>query len=194
MNSHKGKVFSQSDVITHTIDDKIIEIKYSRSDFEEIYYRNGDDKTFLNSHLKNERNTFIVVSFGFILTLIYCLSFNENYSILIFTGLLLCFVFFDWYQKASHWIKWKNDIKLYLDNLDKIRKTKIVLSKYAFSVVQDKKETIEKWTEFKRAEIEDNFISLTSNTTTYLIPKKSMTTEEFEFLSAMFAERINNEL
>jgi hypothetical protein len=91
-------------------------------------------------------------------------------------------------------MKYKMETKLYLDNLDKIRENKIVLSKNAFSLVQDKKETIEKWTEFKRAEIEDNYISVTSNTTTYLIPKKSMTPDEFQFLRTKLAEKIKNEL
>ncbi|MBL7973338.1 MAG: YcxB family protein [Candidatus Kapabacteria bacterium] len=176
------------------MDDKIIELKYCRTDFEEIYYRNGNDKTFLNSHLRKERNTFFVVSSIFVLTLIYIMAINENYGFLILIGVLLCFAFYDWYKKASHWIKWKKETELYLDDLDKIRENYIVLSKNAFSLIQDKKETIEKWTEFKRAEIEEDFISLISNTTTYLIPKKSMTPDEFRLLRKMLAEKIKNEL
>jgi hypothetical protein len=176
------------------MDNIIIELKYNRTDFEEIYYRNGDDKAFLNYHLRTERNTFFVVGFIFLLTLIYTLLINDNHVFIILIGVLLCFALYDWYKKASHWVKWKKEVKLYLDDLDKIRENKIVLSKNAFSLVQDKKETIEKWTEFKRAEIQENFISLTSNTTTYLIPKKSMTPDEFQFLRTMFAERIKNEL
>lgn len=176
------------------MDNKIIELKYSRTDFEEIYFSNGNDKTYLNSQLRKERNTFLVLCSIFILTLIYNLYINENYGLLTLTGAFLCYTFYDWYKKASLWIKYKMEIKLYLDNLDKIGENKIILSKNAFSLVQDKKETIEKWTEFKRAEMEENFISLTSNTTTYLIPQKSMTPEEFEFFRTILAERIKNEL
>ncbi len=181
-------------VIIDSMDNKIIELKYSRTDFEEIYFSNGNDKTFLNSQLRKERNTFFVLCAIFILTLIYNLYVNENYGLLTLTGVFLCYTFYDWYKKASLWIKYKMEIKLYLDNLDKIGENKIILSKNAFSLVQDKKETIEKWTEFKRAEMEENFISLTSNTTTYLIPQKSMTPDEFEFLRTILAERIKNEL
>jgi len=176
------------------MDDKIIELKYNRTDFEEIYFSNGNNKTFLNPQLRNERITFFVICSIFILTLIYNLTINKNYGFLTLTGVFLCFTFYDWYKKASLWMKYKMETKLYLDNLDKIRENKIVLSKNAFSLVQDKKETIEKWTEFKRAEIEDNYISVTSNTTTYLIPKKSMTPDEFQFLRTKLAEKIKNEL
>jgi len=175
------------------MEDKIIEIKYNRTDFEEIYYSNGGDKTFLNPQLRKERNTFFVVCAIFVLTLIYNLFIHEKYSFLTLMGALLCFTFYDWYKKALLWINYKKEIKLYLDNLDKIRENKIILSKNAFSLVQDKKETVEKWTEFKKVEIEENFISLTSNTTTYLIPQKSMTPDEFQFLGTMLAERIKND-
>lgn len=188
------KITKPENVITNSMDNKIIELKYSRTDFEEIYFSNGNDKTFLNSQLRKERNTFFVLCSIFILTLIYNLYINENYGLLTLTGAFLCYTFYDWYKKASLWIKYKMEIKLYLDNLDKIGENKIILSKNAFSLVQDKKETIEKWTEFKRAEMEENFISLTSNTTTYLIPQKSMTRDEFELLRTILAERIKNEL
>lgn len=176
------------------MDNKIIDLKYRRTDFEEIYYRNGGDKTFLNNHLKKQRNTFIIVGIAFVVTLLYILSIRENYGFLVFIGVLVCFAFFDWYQKALPGIKWKREVKNYLDGLDKIGLNQISLTSSAFTLVQDKKETIEKWTEFKRAEIEESFISLLSNTTTYLIPKKSMTPDEFEFLRKIFAEKIKNEL
>lgn len=176
------------------MDNKVIELKYSRTDFEEIYFRNGGDKTFLNHHLKKQRNTFILFASAFVLTLVYVISINENFGFLIFVGVFLCFSFYDWYIKAAPGIKWKREIKIYLDGLDKIQENRLILTENAFSLIQDKKETIEKWTEFKRAEMEENFISLISNTTTYLIPKKSMTGEEFQFLRTLFSEKIKNEL
>lgn len=176
------------------MDNKVIELKYNRTDFEDIYFRNGGDKTFLNHHLKKQRNIFFLFLGMFIVTLIYILSINENFGFLIFVGILLFFSFYDWYIKASPGIKWKKEIKIYHDGLDKIRENRLILTENAFSLIQDKKETIEKWTEFKRAEMEENFISLISNTTTYLIPKKSMTTEEFDFLRTLFSEKIKNEL
>ena len=104
-------------VITDSMDNKIIELKYSRTDFEEIYFSNGNDKTYLNSQLRKERNTFLVLCSIFILTLIYNLYVNENYGLLTLTGAFLCYTFYDWYKKASLWIKYKMEIKLYLDNL-----------------------------------------------------------------------------
>lgn len=171
---------------------EIIKLKYNRKDFQEIYYRNGGDKTFLNHHLKKQRTTFFIIAVIFVLTLVYILSINENFGFLIFVGVLLCFSFYDWYIKASPGIKWKKEVEIYLDGLDQVRENRIILTENAFTLIQDKKETIEKWTEFKRAEIEESFISLISNTTTYLIPKKSMTSEEFQFLKTLFSEKIKS--
>ena len=176
------------------MDEKVIELKYSRVDFEEIYFRNGGDKTFLNRHLKKERNIFIGLSVIFILTLIYTLSIKESFGFLIFIGVMLCLAFYAWFKKASPGVRWKKGIKNHLDDLGKIRESRLILTKNAFSLIQDKSERIEKWTEFKRTELEGNFITLTSNTSTYLIPKKSMTPEEFDFLRTIISEKIKNEL
>jgi hypothetical protein len=172
------------------MDDKVIELQYSRGDLEEIYFRNGGGKTFFNHHLKKQRNTFITIGIVFLAILVYVLSVKKNYGFLVFASILLCFAFFDWYKKASPGITWKRDIKNYLDKVDKIKNNKIILTENSFSLVQDSKEKIEKWTEFKRVEMDDNFISLDSNATGYVIPKKSMTPEEFQFLKTFLSEKL----
>jgi len=181
-------------VIVFFMVNKVINLKYSRTDFEEIYFRNGGNKTFLNHSLKVQRNVFILFAGAFVLMLVYTLTVKENLGFLFFVGIMLCFSFYNWYYKALPLLKWKKEVKIYLDGLDKIKENKLILTENAFSVIQDKKETIEKWTEFKRAEIEEKFISLTSKTTTYLIPKKAMTSEEYEFLRTIFSEKMQNGL
>jgi hypothetical protein len=175
------------------MEEKVIELKYSRKDFEEIYFRNGSEKTFFNKQLMLERNTFLLIGAIFIADLIYLLSTSENFVFLIVIGILFSYSFFNWYKKALPGIKWKREVKNYLNDLDKIKHNKIILTNNAFALVQDQKETIEKWTEFKRVELEENFISLISNSTTYLIPKKSMTSEEFLFFKTMIVSKIKNE-
>jgi hypothetical protein len=99
----------------------------------------------------------------------------------------------DLYKKVAPAIVWKKEITNYLNGLDKIKKNKIIVTPYSFSLIQDGTEIIEKWTEFKRTEINETFIYLVSNNSNYSIPKKSMTTEEFDFLQKFICEKIKLE-
>jgi tetrahydromethanopterin S-methyltransferase subunit G len=88
---------------------------------------------------------------------------------------------------------WKRQIHKYLDDLDKIKENKIIITPSSFSLVQDNRETIEKWTEFKKAEINDTYILLLTSTN-YMIPKNSMTSDEFDSFKKVISEKIKNEL
>lgn len=175
------------------MEDKTIELVYRRADFEEFYYRNGNGKTFFNSKFRQDRIIFVVFCSGFLLTLICIPYTGVDFGFLTLTGVASCIAFYSWYIKASYIIKWKKVVKEYLDTLDKISANKLILTNKTFSLIQDRKETIEKWTEFNKAKIEDDFISLTSNTSSYLIPKKSINHDDFQFLKIMITEKIKND-
>ena len=175
------------------MDEKIIELAYNRKDFEDVYYRNREDRLLFNRHTKKEQNTSMVIGAITIILFLYNMIYSQYFELLIASGILFCLSLLDLYKKLSPLIKWRKEIKIYLDGLDKIRHNKIILTKSAFTLIQDKKETIEKWSEFRKAELEDNFVSLISTTTNYLIPAKSMTPDEFQFLKSMLSEQIKNE-
>ncbi len=176
------------------MEEKIIQLNYNRTDFEEIFFRNGNDKVFFNSRFDRERYTFTFVSFLFIATLIYTIIKKENFGFLVFNGIMLSVIFYDWYPKISALLTWKKENKIWLDELEKILETKIILTENTFSLIQDKKETIEKWSEFNTAEIEENYISLKSNLTNYIIPKKSMNPDDFFLIKTIILEKIKSEL
>ena len=176
------------------MDNIVIELNYRRKDFEEIYFRDGGGKTFLSPRLKGKRNLSIFFAVVFTLTLIYTLLTQRSFGVVLFAGLLFCFSLYEWYSGALPTMRWLKEVRSYLDGLDKTKEHRLLLTDTAFSIVQDKNETIEKWTEFKRAEIEENFVSLTSNTTNYLIPKKSMSEGEYELLRTIAAKKIKNDL
>lgn len=173
------------------MDEKVIELKYNRIDFEEIYFSNGNDKTFLNKEIRKERYTFIVTCSLFLVTLPYYFFINNNLGILIFMGILQSITFLNWYKKTTPLIQWKNDVKIYLDNLDKIKLNRITLTDNSFSFIQDKNVNVSAWTEFNCVIFDENYISFKSSNTTYLIPKKSMLLDEFIFLKKILSEKIN---
>ena len=168
-----------------------ITLNYNREDLEELYFKNGENKSFCPPKFKLE--LYIVISlFAFlVVAFIYYLITGE----LSFLGIMIFVLFLtsmDLYRKASPTILWKREIRDYLDGLDKIKKNKIVLTAGSFSLIQDDKETIERWTEFKKAEINGTHILLLSGTN-YIIPKKSMTPSEFDLLKKVVSEKIKAE-
>ncbi len=134
----------------------------------------------------------ITIGMAFLATLIYVVVADKNSGFAIILGILFGVAFYDLFKKASPLLKWKAGVIAYLDDLDKIREHQFILTPHVFSLLQDGKETMEKWSELKRCELELDFISIITNSTTYLFPKKSMTAEEFEFLRAVLSEKMKD--
>lgn len=169
---------------------KEIELKYNRKDFEEIYFRNGDNRILLNPNLRKDFNIIIVIAAVLTGTSIYYEATGKNAGFVIFLFILISLASIRFYAKATPFITWKSTINSYLNDLEKIKKSKLVLSSNTFSLIQDEKETIEKWSEFKKVEIEPTYLLITGSTT-YLIPKKSMKDFEFELFRKIITEKIS---
>ena len=95
-------------------------------------------------------------------------------------------------------LDWRKSIKDYLDKVEKYKYHKIVLSESAFTLITDTDETIERWSEFKKVEINELSITLWGNESylipSYLIPKKSMDPKDYEFFEKEISEKMNNNL
>ncbi|MFM7015454.1 MAG: YcxB family protein [Bacteroidota bacterium] len=172
------------------MDTKEIILNYHRKDFEEIYFSHGRDKVLFHQDVKKEFYTVIIVFSILIVLFIYYLSTGNNLQILVVTTILFFLASINLYKKASPLFKWKNQIHAYLNDLSKIKDHKIIIEPLSFSLVQDQQVFIEKWTEIKKVEITDNYILLQTNSN-YLIPKNSMTLQEFDFLKNIVLEKIN---
>ena len=80
----------------------------------------------------------------------------------------------------------------YLNRLSAYKTQKLILSEGALSLVQDDKETIERWTEFMKVVIDEKAISLTASEN-YYFPKKSMKAEDYELLVTEVKSKIIKE-
>ena len=79
----------------------------------------------------------------------------------------------------------------YLNVISKFKLHKIIITDKAFTIVQDDIETIANWTEFKSVIINNDFINILGNEN-YLIPKKAMSTSEFELLRTVVSDKLKN--
>lgn len=164
-------------------------LKYNRKDFEEIYFRNIS----LRYDLKEVLYRLIGILIILIGVFIYYFLTGNAFPFLVFLTMALFSQSIILYREVLLTIMLKRQINKYLDDLDKIKENKIIITPTSFSLIQDKTETIEKWTEFKNAEINDTYILLLTNVN-YMIPKNSMTSDEFDFFKKVISEKIKNKL
>ncbi len=170
---------------------KKINLTYRRKDLEEIYFRNGNGKTYFHEKFRNQQTLSGILG----LCLIASLSYNPNndYTIRIILTLIFVLSLLNWHSKAAEKIYWKQDIKNYFDSLDKYKSFSITLDKTIFTLNMDEETKIEKWAELRKIDISEGYMQLFF-TGTYLIPQKSVTKEEYEFIKEFVRAKMNNEI
>lgn len=163
-------------------DDKIINLKINKGDFEEIYLNGDQGSLFLSPTVKGKLITTIIVA-TILLILFYFkddLS-KEKFGILYFVSFLflLCAVYLSLaINKVS---KWKKEVVKYLKTLENTEIYQIQFNTKIFKVnLNDSKET-SLWTEFTAGEISEKFIGLEGKFN-YMFPRKSMSEADFELL------------
>ncbi|MCX8532847.1 hypothetical protein [Chryseobacterium luquanense] len=163
-------------------DDKIINLKINKGDFEEIYLNGDQGSLFLSPTVKGKLITTIIVA-TILLILFYFkddLS-KEKFGILYFVSFLflLCAVYLSLaINKVS---KWKKEVVKYLKTLENTEIYQIQFNTKVFKVnLNDNKET-SLWTEFTAGEISEKFIGLEGKFN-YMFPRKSMSEADFNML------------
>jgi hypothetical protein len=123
-------------------------------------------------------------------TILTLYSIYKNDYGLVFIGSIVFLIFFYIYFRAFTTLrKWRREIKKYLDREEKYSKHKIILTDESLSVVQDDRETIEKWINFNSAQISNTHIHLEGKSS-ILIPSKSMSENRYSELRRIISKKI----
>ncbi len=134
------------DVIVHFMTDpkSVIELKFNRQDFEEIYFRNGQGDTFWGQNVKGHFTMLLVFATTLICSTIYSLLTNHlwGFPIVLFFICLLSVLRYE--KQISPILKWKKQVNEYLTTLSKFKSHKIILTTNSISIIQDNEETITK--------------------------------------------------
>lgn len=165
------------------------EILFNRADFEEIFYANGQGKIFLNQKTRPYSYLTLGTAILALISLVYSVSTNSSYHLFIILFLLLLAQIILLYRKVQPTVKWKKQIKAYLDREATYTNHKIAVSDNTLSIIQDKQETIQQWSQFKSCVIAEAYISLIG-TQNYLIPKKSMSATDYDVLKSIVSEKV----
>jgi len=170
-----------------------IKLTFRKSDFKEVYYRNNNGHLFLSSTTKKNVKYSCLALTGVIISILLCNYYNEYWAIFIASLFIFGFQLIGLLVSISRLLKWKNSVNAFLDRTSKHQSHSIVISDNAFSVIQDNNEIIAKWSEFKTAEITDQFVGIVG-AQNYLIPAKSMNADDYKFLRDTVSSKIKNGL
>ncbi len=174
-----------------TDQNKTIRLVFRREDFEDIYFKEDNGNIFWGKSVKQYFIAVLIFISTTLISLAYSLYKNEFWGSSIAFIFMFIIAFFLYARQAAVILKWKKQVVAYLDQLSKAKKHEIILSNEAFTFVQDDEAFIAKWVTFTKAILASESISLIGSDT-YLLPKKSMHLNDYEFLKQFISDKVQN--
>lgn len=165
-----------------------MDLHFLRQDFEEIYFKDHQGDYFRSPTTKG---IFIAMSIGLALlaiTSVYVL-FNDCMELIVFASIPVAFLAFYYIKACRILYAWKTQISEALDREEQYNRYQIILSDGSFSLIQDDKETIERWSNFLKATISDEYIFL-EGSQHIMIPRKSLKAEDYVELKKVVSQKI----
>lgn len=169
--------------------DKEIILHFERTHFEDIYFKDDQGDYIKDPRIKNKFWVLLIYSISFPLTILF---YGSSYSkeIYILFLILLAILGYDYYTQFVVLKKWKQKILIYLNDLESYTSHKIILSNQYFSIIQDTEEVIEKWSNFTKVEIKEDYMLLISEKENYFFPNKSMSSSDYNIFRAFVCDNI----
>ena len=174
-------------------DKKTIDLVFRRKDFEEIYFRNNQGNIYFGPNIKVPFLLLCIVVVTFLFALYHSISEDRYIVFTVISFFCLLLVGYSYSRQANQVWKWKKSINSYLNDLSLFKSHKIILTDTSFCLNQDAEETIEKWSEIKKAILKEDYIYLYGSQS-YFFPRKSMTEEDYKRLWDIVKDKIRNGL
>ncbi len=150
-----------------------IELKYNRSDFEDILLAKETSSYFKSSFTKKPFEYLLISSI--ISFFLITFANDSSYPIYLVISGSVVTIYLIWFLISANKVRSRRrNVKLYLDNLDNVKTKKLIIHEDFFEIQLDEERHSEKWSDIVRKEINDSFIYLVSKKETYLFPKKSI--------------------
>ncbi len=167
-----------------------IKLKFNRKDFEEVYFNGRQGNYFKSEATKKPFQNLLISFFIFSLFIYNIIKENSGRIFSIIIGLIFFYNLISYLIKGFRIWKRRKKVKKYLDDVEKIKSHKLILTENTFEIIQENEKIVEKWTDFKPVEINKMFVYLISDKENYLIPKKSMTELEYTYFTKILIEKI----
>ena len=173
-----------------------IELKDGYNAMKTIYYQDGKGSIFTFKWTKKPiLVTLILVVFAITF---YCIAFVYSdiswiflttiCSLLAFIGIIFIVV------RGIKYVRWKNSVEKYLNELRKYETQWLTLSELTFELSNSDETVIEKWENIKAVSVsKDNILLKSSIYSSYTFPEKSMTPDQFMELKKFVIQRMNDD-
>lgn len=171
--------------------EQIIELTPDVKHFEEIFFKNRQGNVLYNDATKA---LIRLTTFSIILTIaFYFLGLKKpDFSWLVFWGLLFSTIFSIFLIIAiNKFHTWKSRVKIFLRDFAEVKKGKLILKPDAFQLEVDDRTIIEKLSHLKKVEIFPTYIIVKAEGENYFFPAKSMSLENFNFLSNYLKDKVS---
>lgn len=170
------------------MDERIIPLKYNRTDFEEIYFKDNQGSLFFSSTTKNK--TIFTIIIGVILAVLHFgnLISSDNMGLYYFLNFIFFVSIIYLLIAFITVLRWKKVIEKYLKSLDNSTFFQLELTDTFLIININHQEDYIQWKEFIKVESKNDYIFLQSGIQNYLFPKKSMSEEDYIF----FRESLKN--
>lgn len=165
-----------------------MDLHFSRQDFEEIYFKDHQGDYFRSSTTKG---LFIALSVGLALLTVAGVYwfYNDSLELIVFACIPVALLAFFYIKACRVLYVWKTQVSNSLDKEEQYEHYQIILSDGSFSLIQNDKETIERWSNFVKATISDEYIFL-EGSQNIMIPRKSLKAEDYGELKKVVSEKI----
>ena len=177
------------------MDEFKIELKDGYNALKDIYYRDGKGSIFTFWWTKKPMiasSIFVTLSVAF-----YFISLFYPYmgwiflmticTLISFIGIIFIII------RGKEYFRWKNSIEKYLEEVRKYETYSLTLSENTFVLSNSDETYIEKWESIHSVSVNRDFISIKSNEHSYILPKKSMTANQYDEVQNIIKQRMNGD-
>lgn len=165
-------------------------LKIDVEELRSIYFRDNRQRYFFGPETKRQTFFFLLAILTFPFFVYEYLPSSDN-GLFIVGTMFFAYLIHNYWSVAAPIYKWKKGIEEYFESVKKIGTLEFQYNDCYFTHIQDNVEFKQEWTIIDRATINDQYIWLYSNTN-FLLPKNSMTKNEYDELSKMVMKKVKN--
>lgn len=155
-----------------------------------IYFRDNRHKYFFGPATKKQSTYLTIGVILFPILAYYTLSIKDGW-LLIFGAFSLCYIIYDFWKAARVVIQWRKSVEQFLIKAENIKDLRFVYNDDHFTHIQNNETLKQDWSVIEKAIINDQLIWLFSDTN-LLLPKSSMSDDEFRQLSDLVLAKVKN--
>jgi hypothetical protein len=164
-------------------------LKTDLADLTDIYFGTRQHVYFFGPNTKGVSFRLVITLILFPFIAIYSLKIHAG-GLFIFSCLCLCSAVLVFGSNVRPIITWKRSVNTFLIMAGKVKNLRIIFNEDFILHIQDEERTKLNWEAIKYVTVNDRAVSIHSDITNILLPKSSMTAEEYIILCNKIQEKV----